>query len=405
MAVEIRTLTEPDVVAFQTHVEGVFGGDYEETEAAAWRPLIELDRNYAAWDGERIVGTAGAFTFDMTAPGAPVPTAGVTVVGVAAPHRRQGILTAMMRRQLDDIRERGAEPVASLWASEAVIYGRFGYGVAGRRLHVTVQGHAPEFLGAAPVGRVLPIDSLDEVAPPIYDAVRATRPGMISRSPQRWQTRLSDLPQHRHGASQQRNVVYERDGLPRGYAMYRMKGEWGNGGPRGDVRVKEVVALDADAHAGLWRFLTSVDLMPNTTYDILPVDDPLLDRLHNPRAVQVNSFSDGLYMRVLDVARAFGARSYAGSGRVVVEVVDGFGGYAAGRWLLDASPDGASCTATTESADVTLGAAELGAVYLGDTTLRALRDAGRVDEHTPDAVEKASALLAWPVRAWCPEIF
>lgn len=403
--VEIRTLTDDDLVAYQTHVEDVFGGDYDEVEALAWRATIELDRNYAAVDGGRIVGSAGAFTFDMTAPGGPVPTAGVTVVGVAATHRRQGLLTAMMRRQLTDIVERGAEPVASLWASESVIYGRYGYGVAGRRLNVTVEGRGPALLGAEPRGAVRRVDALDDIAPPLYDAVRATRPGMISRSKERWLSRLVDIPQHRHGAGQQRNVVYEVDGATRGYAMYRMKPEWDASGPRGEVRVKELVALDTDAHAGLWRYLTSIDLMPVTKHDNLPPDDPILDRLANPRALRVNGYGDGLYMRVLDVPRAFEARSYARPGRFVVEVVDEFGGWAAGRWALDTSPDGVSCQATTESADLTLGAVELGAVYLGDTTLRALAAAGRVDEHTADAAEKASDVLAWPVRAWCPEIF
>ncbi|HEX8004232.1 MAG TPA: GNAT family N-acetyltransferase [Mycobacteriales bacterium] len=401
--VEIRTLRSEDVPAYQAHVESVFGGDYDEQEAAAWAPLIELDRSHGAFDGGRVVGSAGVLTFDMTAPGGPVPTAGVTGVGVAATHRRQGLLTTLMRTQLDAIRERGSEPVAALWASEAVIYGRFGYGVAARRLNVTVDAREPALLGAPPAGRVRFVDALDDVAPPLYDAVRATRPGMLSRSPVRWTSRLRDIPQHRHGASQQRNVVYERDGAVRGYAMYRMKPEW-SPGPRGEIRVKELVALDADAHVGLWRYLTSIDLHPVTTYDNVPPDDPLVHRLRDPRAIRVNGYIDGVHVRVLDVVAAFTARSYAGSGRVVAEVVDDLG-YAAGRWALDVSPDGVAVEPTTETPDLSMSAVELGALYLGDTTLRELHAAGRVDEHAPDAVEKASPLLAWPVRAWCPEIF
>lgn len=405
MTVEVRTLAEPDMVAFQTRIEHAFGGDYDADEAAAWRPLVECDRAHAAWDGSRIVGTAGIFTFDMTVPGGPVPTAGVTMVSVAPTHRRQGVLTEMMRLELTDIRDRGVEPIASLWASEAVIYGRFGYGVAARRLNTTVNGHDPAFLGTPPVGRVRTVDELDTIAPAIYDAVRQDRPGMISRSPARWTTRISDLPQHRHGASSQRCVVYERDGEPRGYAMFRTKGEWADGGPKGEVRLKELVALDPDAHAGLWRFLLSIDLMTSVVADNLPPDDALFDRLHNPRLVRVNALSDGVHVRVVDVPLALSSRRYSGSGRWVVEVVDGFGGWAAGRWAVDVSPDGASATTTTESADLTLSAVELGAIYLGDTTLRSLHAAGRVDEHAAGAVAAASGAFAWPVRAWCPEIF
>jgi predicted acetyltransferase len=406
MTVEVRGLTEPDMEAFQTRIENAFGGDLDADEAACWRPLVEIDRAHAAWDGDQLVGSGGVFTFDMTAPGGPVPTAGVTMISVAPTHRRQGVLTEIMRRQLDDVRERGVEPIASLWASEAVIYGRFGYGVAGRRWHVRVGASEPALLGAAPVGRVRSVtaDELRAAAPAVYDAVRVARPGMISRSPERWTTHLADLPAHRHGASTQRCVVYERDGEVRGYAMFRVKGEWAKGVPNGEVRVKEVQSLDADAHAGLWRFLLAVDLMRATVADNLPPDDPIHDRLHDPRVVSVH-ITDGLYVRVVDVEAALSRRSYSAPARVVVEVVDPFGGYAAGRWLVDASPSGCAVKATTESADLTLSAAELGGVYLGDTTLRALFAAGRVDEHRPGSVVAASAAFAWPVRAWCPEIF
>ena len=59
-------------------------------------------------------------------PGATVPAAGVTIVTVHPTHRRRGILSTMMDRQLADLHERG-EPIAVLRASEAAIYGRFGY--------------------------------------------------------------------------------------------------------------------------------------------------------------------------------------------------------------------------------------------------------------------------------------
>src|SRR5438105_11399722 len=91
--------------------------------------VLDHERMHAAWDDGKIVGGAGAFTFEMTVPGGTVPTAGVTVVGVYPTHRRRGVLRSMMRAQLDDVHERG-EPLAALWASEETIYGRFGYGLA-----------------------------------------------------------------------------------------------------------------------------------------------------------------------------------------------------------------------------------------------------------------------------------
>jgi predicted acetyltransferase len=143
--------------------------------------------------------------------------------------------------------------------------------------------------------------------------------------------------------------------------------------------------------------------MTSVAYDNLPADDALFTRLPDPRAARVG-VSDGLYVRLLDVPAALSARAYESAGALTFEVVDG-DGYAGGRWTLDASPDGATCVATTASPDLTLGVRELGAAYLGDTTLLSLYDAGRVDEHTPRAALAASRLLSWHRAAWCPEIF
>lgn len=403
--VDVRTLAETEVDTYQRLLESAFGGDPEPDELAAWRPLVEPDRTHVAFDGAQMVGTAAVFSFDMTVPGRPMACAGVTGVSVAPTHRRQGVLTAMMRAQLDAVRDRGTEPFASLWASEPVIYHRFGYGVASRRWSITVHAHDPGLLGRPPAGRVRLVgtDELHAIAPPVYDTVRRQRPGMISRSPERWATRLSDLPSYRHGASTAKHVVYEVAGTPRGYASYRTKGEWTDGTPNGQVRVRELVAADADAHGGLWRFLLGIDLMRSVSWDNAPPDDAVFHRLRDTRIVKV-TLMDGLHVRVLDVPAALTGRAYATSGTVTFEVTDPWG-YAAGRWTLDASPDGATCEPATASADLTLSAEEVGAVLLGDTTLRALRDAGRVDEHTPGAADRASDLLAWPVAPWCPEIF
>lgn len=405
MSLDVRTLTEAEILAYQTQLEGAFGADPDEEELAAWRPLVEPDRTHVAFDGSLMVGTAAVFTFDMTVPGGPLPCAGVTGVSVLSTHRRQGALTRLMREQLDAVRERGTEPFAALWASEALIYGRFGYGVASRRWSVTVAASEPSLHGRPPAGqcRLVDLDTLRGVAPALYDAVRAERPGMISRSENRWEARLSDLPANRGGASKQRVVTYEADGDVHGYALYRMKGDWSDGRPQGTVRVKELVALDPDAHGGLWRYLLGVDLTTNVAYDNVPGDDAVFTRLRDPRVAQVH-VTDGLYVRLLDVPAALTRRAYAAPGRVTVEVVD-TAGYAGGCFALDASPDGATCAPVAGGADVTLSAADLGAVYLGDTTLLSLWEAGRVDEHAAGAVRAVSRLLAWDRAAWCPEIF
>lgn len=403
--IDVRTIDGSEVDAFQVLLDSAFGGDPEPEELALWRPLVERERSHGAFDGSLLVGTAAVFTFDMTVPGGPAPCAGVTAVSVAPTHRRRGILTSMMRAQLDAVRDLGREAFASLWASEPVIYHRFGYGVASRRWHVTVPADDETLLGAPSEGslRMVTAEEARTLCAPVYDGMRADRTGMISRSDVRWDVRIADLPGYRHGASKAKHVVYERDGEVRGYAWYRTKGDWTDGRPNGQVRVKELAALDPDAHGAVWRFLLGVDLMRSVAWDNAPGDDAILTRLRDARGVKA-TITDGLHVRLLDVPRALTTRSYATSGTVTIEVSDPWG-YAGGRWTLDASPDGATCEPASANADLTMSVEELGAVYLGDTTLRSLYEAGRVDEHTPGAAERASALLAWPRAAWCPEIF
>lgn len=107
MTTEPRVLRPSDVDAWMGVVGTAFGGALQDPEERRkWRDLLEPERALAAWDGEEVVGTAGAHTFRMTVPGgALVPTAGVTMVSVLPTHRRRGVLTSMMRRQLSLVHE------------------------------------------------------------------------------------------------------------------------------------------------------------------------------------------------------------------------------------------------------------------------------------------------------------
>ena len=187
---------------------------------------------HAAFDGDRIVGGAGAFPFELTVPGGAVRCGGVTVVGVLPTHRRRGILSAMMRAQLEDVRERG-EPIAALWASEEVIYRRFGYGLAslsgeiGVPIGYTALREPPDERAAA---RLVSLDTAKEVLAPIYDRVRTATPGMFARTDTWWETRnLPDPPDRRQGGGEKNVLLLELDGEPAGYALYRVHSKFENG--------------------------------------------------------------------------------------------------------------------------------------------------------------------------------
>src|SRR4051794_35493050 len=212
---------------------------------------------HAARLGELTVGGAGAFSFDLSVPGgASVPAAGITVVGVLPTHRRRGVLTAMMREQLRDCRERG-DLAAYLWASEGTIYGRYGYGLASRMGSIVLARERTQFaVPFEPRGTVRLVDA-EEAArsfPPLYERSFAERPGMSSRSAAWWGTRrLADDPARRRGGLKTLALL-ELDGEPAGYAIYDVKQDWRGGVSEGFVNFTEAIAPTPEAARELWRW-------------------------------------------------------------------------------------------------------------------------------------------------------
>jgi len=383
------------------------------------RLVFEFDRSLAAFDGDAIVGTAAAYSFQLTVPGGVTGAGGVTFVSVLPTHRRRGILSAMMRHQLADIAARG-EPVAALYASEAGIYGRYGYGCASGQLSLTVRRGegtlGPAVTGAAGAGGAGPVRL--RAAPPgelrtelakVYDAAVPHRPGMLARDERWWQAILADPEFHRRGMSAQKCLLAGDDAGPRGYALYRTKPDWDDDDlPYGRLAVRELIATDPAATAALWADLLTRDLIGEVVAGHRPVDDPLLDMLTDRRRARPY-LADGLWIRLIDVGAALRQRRYSGPADLVIEVTDDLLPANAGRWRLQCpGPAGGgtpSCERTRAAADIVLPVAALGAGYLGGTRLGALAAAGLVTERKEGAVARLSAAMYSDPAPWCPSMF
>jgi predicted acetyltransferase len=412
MTIELRTLDPADWDAWYATLEWGFGGLTEAPEERAlWRSLTEPDRSMAAWEGGEIVGSYGVFSFRLSVPGGgeAVPAGGVTMVSVAATHRRQGLLRRMMRRGLDGIRERG-EPLAVLTASEAGIYGRFGFGVASQSLSADID---TGLVGvAAPPGaaeirlRVTEPAESSARCEELYARLVPTRPGMLERRPGWERLPLLDPPQDRNGASPLRCVLAEGpDGELRGYARYALKPSWGaDGYPAGTVHVRNLDAADPAAYGALLRYLTEIDLMRVVSLRHRPVDDPLLHLVSDVRRCALR-VSDRLYLRPVEVGAALAARAYATEVDVVLEVADAFCPWNEGRWRLSGGPKGAVCEPTGAAADLALDARALGAAYLGGFSLASLAGAGLVTELRPGALAAAATAFSGPLAPWLPHGF
>ena len=406
---QIRPVAADELPGFARAVDTAFGLHATDDLVAHTRSVVELDRTLAVVDDGEIVAGAAALSFELTLPGlTTVPAAAVTEVGVLPTHRRQGLLTALMERQLDDVAARG-EPVAVLGASESRIYGRYGYGCAATCLSVKIETAGDRPSRPGPEGsrfRLVGREAMAAVLPGIHDRYRIVQPGEVSRTAGWWEGFLLDPEVFRGDAGPRFAVVYhDPAGDPAGYVTYRMEVDW----LRDDdhtLFVEDLVAVTPEARNALWRYCLSVDLVTTVTAPNVPVDDPFGWTLADPRRFAVTAVSDLLWLRLVDVAAALAARRYGGEGVLVLDVGDAFRPRNAGRYRLDAGPDGAECRRDDGGEpDLSLGVSQLAAGFLGGVRFSTLAGAGLVTELRPGALARADALFASSPMPWCATDF
>jgi predicted acetyltransferase len=404
--ITINVATVEDWDALYQTVSTAFNHDADEGSSAAERTMFEPERFLVARREDQVVGTAGIYTRRLAVPGALVPTAHVTFVSVAPTARRQGVLSRFIRQQFDDIRAAG-EPIAALWASEARIYQRFGYGLAARRLTLNVDTREVTFTAGAPdTGRLregTPADLRDTIAK-VYDEVYPQRPGWSERAARHVDVRIADLEADRRGATSLRAVIHEGSHGVDGYALWRVASDWTDSGPGGEVRIFELVSATNEAYAALWRFLLTVDLTRSTSIWSAAVDEPLLFMVNEPRRLNAK-LADALWLRIVDVPGALAARRYAADVNVVLDVTDDLIPANSGRWRLVGTSGSARCESTVDEPDLACDIRALGAAYLGGTSLDVLAATGQVRELRPGTLVPASAAFGWHRVPSAVEVF
>ena len=409
MTIEVRRVRDEELREF---VEAVTAGFLERPDVDKVtddvRPIWELERTWAAFDGGRICGTFRSWATELTVPGgARLPAAAVSAVTVLPTHRRRGILREMVEAEHAAMRQRG-EVCGLLYASEYPIYGRFGYGPAVREATLVLDTRATGFHADAS-GRMeivkadaQAVDALKGV----FEAWRFRQPGEIRRRDHRWEYELA-IREEPWGPAWKGFVAVHRDdaGAVDGYVRYHAEDKWEQRQPRNPVTVDELHALTDAAYVSLWRFLAEMDWAATVKAERRSPTERLPWLLTNARALEMTDVGDGLWVRLLDVPRALAARTYEREGSIVFEVLDREAPDGRLRLKLDARASGATCTETDGAPDLTLDVAALGAAYLGGMSLRDAVIATGVDEHRTGALREADAMFRTLEEPWSSTFF
>ncbi|WP_035302972.1 GNAT family N-acetyltransferase [Actinokineospora inagensis] len=395
----VRNLTADEIQPSAALVARAFLWDHNSAAFEA-KELLFTDAllDLGAFAGDRQVGATRVHERPLALPGTgPVPIAAVSAVAVASDFRRRGVLRAMLREALP----RSGPAVSALFASESVIYGRFGYGVATEQQQFTLPAKTPfqpDVHADSTAVRELTRDEAMPLLREKYDRYARERVGALGRVDANWGYHFHDTENTRRGRSAFRFAVH-----PEGYAAYRVTPSFDDHGPAGKVSVYELVANSPAAYTALWRYLLDLDLVTTVDYAGSP-DEPLTRLLPESRVALRKRF-DALHVRLVDVAEALPLRGYLTPVDVVVEVVDAFCRWNEGRWRLTAADGRMTVTQTEQAADLTLDVRELGAAYLGGARLSAAAAAGLVQEHTAGAVAALSNAMLAEREPVCTEIF
>lgn len=400
MAIAVRGITRSEMEQYEASAMRTFGADVAEGESRLAK-VLQTERAYAAFDGDELVGTAGAFEHTLSVPGGSLPMAGLTFVSVLPSHRRRGVLRALMAKHEDDMVTH-QEAVSGLWASESSIYGRFDYGVAAEAHYLETDARTLRFPTDFTPDAVRFVESQQALAniAPLYESAFPQRPGMFLRTEAWWNSRtLYDGPGRRGSGSNVRIATAQREGKPVGYILYRQIAGNDRGLLDGSVAIVELVGLDLQAEQSLWHFIAHLDLYPHLKYWNAPLDSALPWFVEDRRRVQ-RLRTDTLWLRLRDVPAALEARTYACDGSLPIKLQ----GEPNAGCNLRVTNGRASCVTGPADGGITLHRKDLASLYLGGFRPSELAAVGRL-EGSPEMLLHADALFGGTRAPWCPEIF
>ncbi len=406
MALElIHPVPSDDMEGWSRQLSLTLMGDVHGEEfpahVARRRAMLSPERMWGARERGHWVGTLATFARTITVPGPAGTTVelmadALTGVSVGATHRRRGLLRTMITESLQAAVDRG-DALSMLLAAEWPIYGRFGYAPAVDGASYTFRPRRSGGVAGADARSVRPVDRVEAatLAPGIFERARRLRAGQVQRLPQWWDWFIGVDGAPPVASARTSWFVHEGPDGPDGMLSWRATRDFDLVGPLAAIKVTDLFAGSEAAYRDLWGYLAGMDVVDEISLEDRALDEQVRFLLPDARALETRTVFDDVWLRLLDVPAALSARTYGVDGSLVLDVVDTAGpGYAAGRYELGSDAAGSRCARTTAAPDLRLDQRDLASIYLGGHRLREVAVAGRVEELTPGALDRATAMFS-----------
>ncbi len=413
MALEIRPFREEETEAFYRVPSIVFGnytGKPRDPERAEF--ILRPEWSMCAFEDGELATTYGAFPFQQRINGGVTRAAGVTVVGTLPHFRRRGHLRKIMETDFKRRYEERLEPLAILLASIAGIYQRYGYACVSTAVRFNIDPRWVNFVPSMAPTTGTWREVTKEQQPllqEMYDGFIEPRNGYLRRAQAMWDWQVHNGDTYdglKPGPSLL--AVYEEHGEPQGYISwvpkYASSSPSDAGGPGQRIYVRDYVYNTPSAYRAIWEYLKRFDLASRIVIDAAPTDDPAFHVMVDPRELNAQH-RDWLHGRIIDLERLLPLRPYGAEGRVVFEVTDAMCPWNAGRWALEAGPEGSIVSRTSEAASLSLDISALAQLFYGQVSPTNAARYGRA-EASPDADLKLwDAMWRTEYAPFCPNMF
>ncbi|NLD39431.1 MAG: GNAT family N-acetyltransferase [Desulfatiglans sp.] len=367
---------------------------------------ITHDMTLCAFVDDNMATSYAVWPLIMRFNGKDAPVAGVSMVGTLPVYRKMGCLRKVHERHFDLLHEEGKRHISILFASQAAIYQRYGYGIVSTQNSYDIAPYDIQFREKKqinPRGKLVQLrDKNIEILDSIYREFTIPRTGYLIRDRFKWETGKLAPPVAPGGVQDQ--IIYEEAGVARGYVIYNVEPNLSGAGFGQRVTIKEMAWLSTSAYYSLWNHLTNMHLAQNIIWMQAPPDDPMPHLLLEPRRLNIKS-GNGFLSRIVDVEKAIPMRGYGEDGELVFEVHDdAICPWNNGTWHMIVSEGKASIKKTKKTPEVSMNANSLVMLLFGQLSATSAARMGIIDVKKKNVLIRYDRLLKTEYMPFCGDI-